>query len=296
MHQLVLQVPAPRHLDPTLIDRIAGQLHASAPRPPRSGDLQAVRLRDVRLGASEVRALLTPLAQEHGFDWALVPEGLRLHDFRLLVLDMDSTLVSAETIDELGSATGMKEQIAEITAASMRGEIPDYAQSLRRRLALLAGTPERVLEQVWQAMQLNPGARELIDATRAAGLHVMLATGGFTWFARRLQQQLGLHRICANELDIEHGRLTGRTRGPIVDGAAKRQALLDACVELGCEPRRAIAIGDGANDLPMLHAAGLGVAYRGKPVVQQAADVALNHCGLDGVLRLFEENATGPAR
>ena len=138
-------------------------------------------------------------------------------------------------------------------------------------------------------MQLNPGAEQLIAAAHAAGLHVLLATGGFTWFAERLQRRLGLDSIRANQLDIADGRLTGRTRGPIVDGAAKRQALLDACAELGCEPRQAIAVGDGANDLPMLGAAGLGVAYRGKPAVQQAADAALNHCGLDGVLRLFEE-------
>ena len=293
MPHLVLQAPDPSKLEPALLEHIAAQLGArvaQAGAQPAATASRAVRLRDVGVEASAVRALLSPLAERHGFDWALVPDGLRLRDFRLLVLDMDSTLVNMETIDELGSATGMKERIAEITEAAMRGEITDYAQSLRRRLELLAGTPESVLEQVWQRMQLNPGAEQLIDAAHAAGLHVLLATGGFTWFAERLQRRLGLDSIRANQLDIADGCLTGRTRGPIVDGAAKRQALLDACADLGCEPRQAIAVGDGANDLPMLGAAGLGVAYRGKPAVQLAADAALNHCGLDGVLRLFEDD------
>ncbi len=292
MPQLVLQVPAPSRLEPALLDHLATQLGARiapALEQPAAAAARAVRLLHVAAQASTVRTLLSPLAERHGFDWALVPDGLRLRDFRLLVLDMDSTLVNMETIDELGSATGMKARIAEITEAAMRGEISDYAESLRRRLALLAGTPESVLEQVWQRMQLNPGAEQLIGAAHAAGLHVLLATGGFTWFAERLQRRLGLDSIRANQLDIADGCLTGRTRGPIVDGAAKRQALLDACAELGCEPRQAVAVGDGANDLPMLGAAGLGVAYRGKPAVQQAADAALNHCGLDGVLRLFED-------
>ena len=288
MPQLVLQVPAPSRLDAALLEHLAAQLGAR-PAQAADGGAPTARLRDVGADASTVRALLPALAERHGFDWALLPDGQRLRDFRLLVLDMDSTLVNMETIDELGSATGMKARIAEITEASMRGEITDYAQSLRRRLALLAGTPESVLEQVWQRMQLNPGAEQLIAGAHAAGLHVLLATGGFTWFAERLQRRLGLDSIRANQLDIADGRLTGHTRGPIVDGAAKRQALLDACAELGCQPSQAIAVGDGANDLPMLDAAGLGVAYRGKPAVQKAADVALNHCGLDGVLRLFED-------
>ncbi len=297
MPHLVLQVPVGSSLDPVLLAQLVEQLRArrlqplqpEQPRLDAAPGTRAARLCDLGVDEQTARALLAPLAQAHGFDWALLAPGLRLRDFRLLVLDMDSTLVNVETIDELGSATGLKARIAEITEAAMRGEIADYAESLRRRLALLAGTPESVLEQVWQRMRLNPGAEQLIDTAKSAGLQVILATGGFTWFAERLQRRLGLHGVCANELDIADGRLTGRAREPIVDGAAKRRALLDACERLGCEPRRAIAIGDGANDLPMLDAAGLGVAYHGKPAVQQAADVSLNHCGLDGVLRLFED-------
>ncbi len=294
MHHLVLQAPADARLDSEVVAGIAARLRPRALQPLRcAGDSccgEALRLREVAADAAQVRALLPALAQRHRFDWALLPCGMRLRDFRLLVLDMDSTLVDVETIDELGSATGMKERIAAITEAAMRGEITDYAQSLRRRLALLAGTPESILEQVWQRMRLNPGARELIDGAKSAGLEVLLASGGFTWFAERLQRQLGLHGVCANVLDIVDGRLTGHALDPIVDGQAKRQALLDGCSRLGCSPRQAMAVGDGANDLPMLGASGLGVAYRGKPAVQQAADMALNHVGLDGVLRALEDD------
>ncbi len=292
MHHLVLQVPAPATLDPALVAHVAEQVHAQRLQPLPAADAppgaRAVRLCGIGADQAAVRALMWRVASRSALDWALLPAGLRLRDFRLLVLDMDSTLVNMETIDEIGTATGMKQRIAAITEAAMRGEISDYAESLRQRLALLVGTPEAVLEQVWQRMRLNPGARELIDAAKAAGLRVLLATGGFTWFAERLQRELGLHEVRANSLDIVDGQLTGRTLGPIVDGAGKRQALLDACGRLGCQATRAIAIGDGANDLPMIEAAGLGVAYRGKPAVQQAADMALNHCGLDALLRALE--------
>ncbi len=290
MHHLVLQVPPDSNLDPALVARIAERVHPAcveplAARHGRAGT-HGVRLRELGVDAQAARALLPDLAD--GVDWALVPAARRLADFRVLALDMDSTLVAMETIDELGEASGTKAQIAAITEAAMRGEIADYAESLRRRLALLAGTPLTVLEQVYARMQLNPGAERLIAAAKAAGLTVLLATGGFTWFAERLQQRLGLDRIRANELEIRDGALTGRVLGAIVDGAGKRQALLEACAELGCAPRQAIAIGDGANDLPMLGAAGLGVAYHAKPAVRDAADVALNVCGLDALLPLFD--------
>lgn len=295
MHHLVLQVPAPITLNADLVARIAehaqpgGLEKLPGPQGPK-GDwgAHAMRLRDIGVDPHVVRGFMPAIAREHGIDWAVVPADLRLADFKLLVLDMDSTLVDMETIDELGTASGKKAQIAAITEAAMRGEIADYAESLRRRLALLAGTPESVLEEVYARLRLNPGAEALIAAARAAGLKVLLATGGFTWFTERLQQRLGLDFVAANTLEMHDGKLTGHALGPIVDAQGKRRALLDACTRIGCIPQQAIAIGDGANDLAMMDAAGLSVAYHAKPAVQDAANAALNVCGLDGALWLFE--------
>ena len=292
-HHLVLQVPAASTLSPDLVARISEHVQPLGLEklPSASGDwgTHAVRLRDLGVDPHVARSFMPAIAAEHGVDWAVVPAGLRLADFKLLVLDMDSTLVAMETIDELGTASGRKAQIAAITEAAMRGEIADYAESLRRRLALLADTPESVLEDVYARMQLNPGAETLIAAAKTRGLKVLLATGGFTWFTERLQRRLGLDFVAANTLRIEGGRLTGHVIGPIVDAEGKRQALLDTCIRIGCKPEQAIAIGDGANDLAMMGAAGLSVAYHAKPAVRDAASAALNVCGLDGVLRLFED-------
>ena len=292
MHHLVLQVAAPNTLNADLVARIAEHTQPSGleklPNPQSDWGAQAMRLRNIGVDPQVARSDLPAIAREHGLDWAVVPAGLRLADFKLLVLDMDSTLVAMETIDELGTGSGKKAQIAAITEAAMRGEIADYAESLRRRLALLAGTPERVLQEVYDRLRLNPGAEALVGAAKAAGLKVLLATGGFTWFTERLQQRLGLDFVAANTLEWREGKLTGHAFGPIVDAQGKRQALLDACARIGCTPQQAIAIGDGANDLAMMSAAGLGVAYHAKPAVEDAADVALRVCGLDGVLQLFE--------
>ncbi len=291
-HHLVLQVPAASILSPDLVARISEHVQPLGLEklPSASGDwgTHAVRLRDLGVDPHVARSFMPAIAAEHGVDWAVVPAGLRLADFKLLVLDMDSTLVAMETIDELGAASGKKAQIATITEAAMRGEIADYAESLHRRLALLAGTPERVLEEVYARLRLNPGAEALIAAAKAAGLKVLLATGGFTWFTERLQQRLSLDFVAANTLEWREGKLTGHALGPIVDAQGKRQALLDTCSRIGCTPRQAIAIGDGANDLAMMKAAGLSVAYHAKPAVQDAASTALNVCGLDAVRCLFE--------
>ena len=293
MHHLVLQTAAPTTLNADLVARIAEHVQPRGLEklPSAQGDwgLQAVRLRSIAVDPHVVRALMPRIASDHALDWAIVPAAMRLADFRLLALDMDSTLVAMETIDELGTASGRKAQIAAITEAAMRGEIADYAESLRRRLALLADTPETVLDDVYARMQLNPGAETLIDAAKAQGLKVLLATGGFTWFTERLHRRLGLDFVAANILRIEGGRLTGHVVGPIVDAEGKRQALLDTCIRIGCKPEQAIAIGDGANDLAMMGAAGLSVAYHAKPAVRDAAGAALNVCGLDGTLRLFED-------
>ena len=213
---------------------------------------------------------------------------LTLSRYRLIAFDMDSTLINIECIDEIAGAAGKKAEVAAITEAAMRGEITDFKDSLRRRLALLEGVPASVLEQVYtQRLALNPGARELVAAARAAGLATLLVSGGFTYFAERVQQALGIDRSASNVLEIEGGRLTGRVIGDIVDGAEKQRQLLAFCAELGCEPAQAIAVGDGANDLPMMGAAGLSVAYHAKPKVRAAAMVAIDTGGLDRLLEIF---------
>lgn len=224
-----------------------------------------------------------------GLSLARIRPPLRLADFRLVAFDMDSTLISIECIDEIAEIAGRGAEVAAITEAAMRGEIPDYAESLRRRLALLRGVPESALERVWKhRLRLNPGAAELIAALKAEGLQVLLVSGGFTYFTERLQHRLGLDRARANELVIEDGRLTGEVKGEIVDAEAKARTVLTMCADIGCEARQAIVVGDGANDLAMMRVAGLSVAYRAKPKVRAVADVAIDTGGLDRLLELFQ--------
>ena len=220
-----------------------------------------------------------------------VDPPLRLGDFKLISFDMDSTLINIECIDEMAAAAGRKAEVAAITEAAMRGKISDFKDSLRRRLALLAGVPEQALEQVWRGrLRLNPGAAELVQACRRAGLKVLLVSGGFTFFAERVRRQLGLDFARSNQLEIQHGQLTGRvvpqSWGDIVDGAMKRQTVLDCCSLLGCEPAQAIAVGDGANDLAMMGAVGLSVAYHAKPRVRAQAMVSIESGGLDRLLEV----------
>jgi phosphoserine phosphatase len=170
----------------------------------------------------------------------------------------------------------------------MRGEITDFKDSLRRRVALLKGVPAEALQQVYdQRLKLNPGAPELINAAKAAGLQTLLVSGGFTFFADRVRERLGMHEAHSNVLEVQGGLLTGQVLGDIVDGEAKRQHLLALCARIGCEPSQAIAVGDGANDLPMMGAAGLSVAYHAKPKVREQAMVAINEGGLDRLLELM---------
>jgi phosphoserine phosphatase len=217
---------------------------------------------------------------------------LRLKDYKLIAFDMDSTLINIECVDEIADAAGRKAEVAAITEAAMRGEITDYKDSLRRRVALLAGVEVEHLEQVYRhRLQLNPGAAELVLACKAAGLKVLLVSGGFTFFTERLRERLALDFARSNTLEIADGRLTGRmldqTWGDICDGAEKRRTLLEACDLIGCSPRQAIAMGDGANDLEMMSVAGLSVAYRAKPKVRAQAKVAIDMGGLDRLLELF---------
>jgi phosphoserine phosphatase len=210
---------------------------------------------------------------------------------------MDSTLIDIETVDAIAEIAGCGTEVAAITEATMRGEITDYQESLRCRVALLRGVPLSTLQAVYdQRLHLNPGAETLIAACRGAGLRVILLSGGFTFFTDRLQDRLKLDDTRANVLEIEDGRLTGRLLaqpwGDICDGDAKRDKLLDCCRTMGISPAQAIAVGDGANDLPMMRVAGLSVAYRAKPAVREEAMLRIDEGGLDRLLELLKDART----
>ena len=233
-------------------------------------------------------AVFDDWAERFGVDVANVPNGLRLADFRLLAIDMDSTLVTMETLDEIADMAGLKTEVAAITEAAMRGEIKDFSESLTRRMALLKGVGEDLIERVYQErLHLSPGAEILLAAAKAAGLKTMLVSGGFTHFTERLKERLGFDYAFANQFDIANQRLTGRVLGPIVDGAFKARAVQQCCQDIGCLPSQAIAIGDGANDLGMMAVAGLSVGYHAKPVVREKATWSVRKGGLDVVVGWF---------
>jgi phosphoserine phosphatase len=212
---------------------------------------------------------------------------LLLRNFRLIAFDMDSTLINIECVDEIAEVVGKGQAVAAITEAAMRGEIADYKESLARRLALLAGTPESVLQRVYEhRLRLNHGALELLAYARWDGLKILLVSGGFTYFTDRLKPRLGLDYALSNQLEIADGKLTGRVVGGVVDGDAKRDAVAKACIEIGCSPEQVIAVGDGANDLPMMQLAGLSVAYRAKPKVRDYANVCIDTGGLNRLLEV----------
>jgi phosphoserine phosphatase len=211
----------------------------------------------------------------------------RLADYKLVAMDMDSTLITIECIDEIADMQGLKPQVAAITEAAMRGEL-DFSESLRRRVALLEGLDASALQRVYdERLRLSPGAERMLRAVQAAGLKTLLVSGGFTYFTDRLKERLGLDYTRANELEIVNGKLTGKVIGDIVDAAAKAATVEHVCAGLGITPAEAIVMGDGANDLKMMGIAGMSVAFRAKPVVREQATVALNFVGLDGILNLF---------
>jgi phosphoserine phosphatase len=217
---------------------------------------------------------------------------LSLSNFKLIAFDMDSTLINIECVDEIADAAGRKAEVAAITEAAMRGEIADYKESLRQRVTLLKGVTVAHMAQVLnERLQLNPGAAELVATCKKAGMKVLLVSGGFTYFTDHVRDRLGIDYTRSNVLEVENGLLTGRMVdqpwGDICDGEEKRKMLLETCTQLGISPRQAIAMGDGANDLPMMGEAGLSVAYHAKPKVREQAMVAINSGGLDRLLSLF---------
>ncbi len=241
-----------------------------------------------RLRGAAPAGAIAAYCAEHAIDHAWVPEGRRFADLRLLAMDMDSTLITIECIDEIGGMLGIKDRIAAITERAMRGEIA-YPQSLSERVALLKGLAIDALDRVYEdKLRLSPGADVLVRRAQAAGITTLLVSGGFTFFTERLKARLGLDHTLSNVLEIADGRLTGRVTGAIVDAGAKAARLAELTRALGLAKAQTMAIGDGANDLAMMAEAGVSVAYHAKPRVRDQATHALDHSGLDGVLNLFE--------
>ena len=250
-------------------------------------EIEQITPRSFRLVGAQAHPELARICATGGLDHAWVPDGRQLKDFGLFVTDMDSTLINIECIDEIADMQGLKAEVAEITEAAMQGQI-DFRESLTRRVSLLAGLPESALGEVYaHRLQLNPGAERLMRGLQRAGIRTVLVSGGFTYFTDRLKQRLGFDDAFANQLEVIEGHLTGRVVGDIVDGAAKANHLQRIRDSLGLAPHQVIAAGDGANDIPMLQAAGFSVAFHPKPVLREVANCCIDHGGLDAVLDLF---------
>jgi len=242
-----------------------------------------------RLPDANLHDEVASYCHEHQLDYGYVTPQQKLSNFGLLVMDMDSTLISIECIDEIADMHQLKPQVAEITEAAMRGEI-DFAESLRRRVALLEGLDEGALQRVYdERLQLNPGAEAMLAALLHHGVKTLLVSGGFVFFTERLKTRLGLDFAHANTLEIIDGKLTGKVVGHIVDGQGKAEWLVNVRNELELKSEQVIAMGDGANDLKMMAQAGVSIAYHAKPVVREQASYAFNFVGLDGLVHLFNE-------
>lgn len=240
-----------------------------------------------RLASAQMHDQIAPYCMANRLDYGFVPGERKLADFGLLVMDMDSTLIAIECIDEIADMQGLKPQVAAITEAAMRGEI-DFAESLRRRVALLEGLDEHALQRVYdERLQLNPGAGIMLEKLQAAGVKTLLLSGGFAFFTERLKARLGLDYTHANTLEIVNGKLTGRVLGEIFDAQGKADWLVKIREQLHLRPEQVIAMGDGANDLKMMAQAGISIAYHAKPVVRAQASYALNFVGLDGLIKLL---------
>jgi phosphoserine phosphatase len=274
---LVVQGPA---FSKTEAEELAAMIDA--------GSMEKIAEHAYRLKKIKLTLSVEAWCEARRIDHAWMPERRRFSDLKLLAMDMDSTLITIESIDELGDMAGKKTEIAAITAQAMRGEI-DYPESLRRRVALLAGLQESALERVYQErLRMTAGADALLAACKKHGVKLLLVSGGFTFFTERLKGRLGLDYTISNTLEIKHGRLTGNLSGDIVDAQAKAAKFISVLKEIRATKEQSAAIGDGANDLKMMAEAGISVAFRAKPVVRAQASCALNWSDLDGVVNLFE--------
>ena len=246
-------------------------------------DIQHGQIKDI------VHQVIGESLKQSQTDFAVLPHNFSTKQFGLLATDMDSTLITIECIDEIADFVGKKAEVSAITEAAMRGEIKSFSESLTRRVALLKGVEAKHLESVFnERLRLSPGADTLLTFIKQQGWKTLLVSGGFTYFTERLKAELNLDFARSNTLEIIDGQLTGRVLGEIVDAQAKADTLRSTCAELGLESHQAIAMGDGANDLLMMKEAGLGVAYRAKPIVQEQTHIAINHHGLDALIAWFK--------
>lgn len=277
---LVLQGP---DATPDSLNRIA-----ALAKPARLVPIGERALRCEQVAYSDaLKQTIENAAAAEQLDATFIAPGLTLADFKLVAMDMDSTLITIECIDEIADMQGLKPQVSEITEAAMRGEL-DFAASLTRRVALLEGLDAGALERVYsERLAISMGGEAMLAGVKAAGLKTLLVSGGFTFFTARLKERLGLDFTHANELEIVNGKLTGRVFGGIVDAEEKKRTVERVCAQMGIDARQAIVMGDGANDLKMMGIAGLSLAFRAKPVVRAQASIALNYTGLDGLLAIL---------
>jgi len=282
--QLIIQSLQKLDLQDPTMQKIISLCQANVPM--RIND-RAVKLVGISV-TDQALVEIQQLCYTNAWDVTAIAAPRPLSDFKLVAMDMDSTLITIECIDEIADMQGLKPQVAEITEAAMRGEL-EFQESLLRRVALLKGLDASALQRVFdERLQLSLGAQTMLKAIKAAGLKTLLVSGGFTFFTDRMKSQLNLDYSHSNVLEIENGKLTGKVIGPIVDASEKQRTVERVCNELGISPQQAIVMGDGANDLKMMHISGMSVAFRAKPVVRAQAHVALNFVGLDGVLNLFD--------
>lgn len=282
----VAQTAANHGLNIDNISRLSGRISLNEAPKEKTRACVEFSVRGAPADTAQLRAEFLHIASELDVDIAFQKDDIYRRNRRLVVFDMDSTLIEAEVIDELAKEAGVGDQVAEITEAAMRGEI-DFTESFRRRMALLKGLDESVLEGIAQRLPLTEGVEELVANLKALGFKTAILSGGFNYFGRFLQQKMGFDYVYANELEIEDGKVTGNVVGTVVDGNRKAELLREIAEREGIRLEQTIAVGDGANDLPMLSIAGLGIAFRAKPLVRQSAKQAISTLGLDGILYLI---------